>query len=67
MKLSNVFNNNLFALNNNYRHIVNQGGARAGKTFAILQLFLIIAYQSKKPLILSVVSQSIPHLKLGVS
>ena len=65
MKLSKVYKSNILALKNGFRYIVNRGGSRSGKTFSILQLFLIIAYQSKKPLILSVVSQSIPHLKLG--
>jgi PBSX family phage terminase large subunit len=45
--------------------IINQGGARAGKTYAILQMLLLIAYKSNKNLVISVVSQTIPHLKKG--
>jgi len=65
MTTNNVFNENIKAYNNKFRYIINQGGARAGKTFAILQILLLIAIKSSKPLIISVVSQSIPHLKLG--
>jgi PBSX family phage terminase large subunit len=65
MQTTKIFDANLHAYQNKTRYIVNQGGARAGKTFAILQVLLIVAFYSKKPLIISVVSQSIPHLKLG--
>ena len=47
------------------RYIVNQGGARSGKTTATLQLLYHIAKTSRKPLVISVVSESLPHLRLG--
>ena len=60
-----VFSKNLKAYNEGHNLIVNQGGTRSGKTFAILQLFAIIAKESKKNRIISVVSYALPHLKLG--
>lgn len=60
-----VFSKNIDAY---YRHeslIVNQGGTRSGKTYSILQLLYYIALGSRKPLVISVVSRALPHLKLG--
>ena len=37
----------------------------AGKTYAILQLLIIIAQQSKANMVISIVSESLPHLKRG--
>jgi PBSX family phage terminase large subunit len=65
MKTNEIFEKNIVAFNLKTRYIVNQGGARAGKTFAILQVLLLKLLKSKTPIIISVVSQSIPHLKLG--
>jgi phage terminase large subunit len=48
-----------------YRLIANKGGTRSSKTFSILQLLLSIAYNSESPLLISVVSESFPHLKRG--
>lgn len=42
-----------------------QGGTSAGKTYSILQLLIYIAYRSKKNLVISIVSESLPHLKRG--
>lgn len=60
-----VFEENLSAYNNKDRIIINNGGTRSSKTYSILQLLFLIAYYSKKPLIISVVSYALPHLKLG--
>lgn len=49
----------------NKRFIINQGGTRAGKTFAILQALITIANGTGKSLIISIVSESLPHLKRG--
>ena len=48
------------------RYLVNQGGARSGKTYSILQMLYYIAKTSKSPLVISIVSESLPHLRLGV-
>lgn len=42
-----------------------QGGSSAGKTIAILLILIDIAQSSKKPLLISVVSETLPHLKKG--
>ena len=65
MVTTTVFSKNIKAYNEGHNLIVNQGGTRSGKTFAILQLFAIIAKESKKNRIISVVSYALPHLKLG--
>ena len=46
-----------------YRIIANQGSTRSSKTYSISQLLITIAQQEKKEI--SVVSQSLPHLKKG--
>lgn len=60
-----VFELNLDAYSRGYRYIINQGGARSGKTYAILQLLYLIAKYGKEPVLISVVSQTLPHLKRG--
>lgn len=47
------------------RYIFNEGGTRSGKTYSILQLFYALALDSEKPLVFSVVSETMPHLKKG--
>lgn len=42
-----------------------QGGTSASKTISILLLLIDLAQASKKPLLISVVSESMPHLKRG--
>lgn len=64
MKLTKVFAKNIKAYNEGRRIIINQGGTSSSKTYSVLQLlFLVIS--THKNLIISVVSQTIPHLKLG--
>lgn len=64
-RTTDVFTKNIQAYNKHYRHIANQGSARSSKTFSILQLLYLIAKHSKQPLLISVVSESLPHLKRG--
>lgn len=47
------------------RVIVMKGSSRSSKTWSILQLLTIIAARSTKPRLISVVSESMPHLKRG--
>lgn len=47
------------------RYIDNEGGTRSGKTYATLQLLVNIAKGSPRPLVISVVSETMPHLKRG--
>ena len=44
--------------------VVSQGGGRSGKTFSILQLFILEAINNKG-LLLSVVAENVPFLKRG--
>lgn len=66
MRCTSVFERNLNAYVNKEPLIVNQGGTRSSKSYSIMQLLMLIAVKSKVPLIISVCSQSLPHLKLGV-
>lgn len=65
-KTTSVFSRNLHAYVERVPIIINQGGTRSSKSYSIMQLLLLIAIKSTKPLIISVVSYALPHLKLGV-
>jgi phage terminase large subunit len=47
------------------RHIYLEGGTAASKTWSVLQLLYLIADHAKSPLLISCVSESIPHIKRG--
>jgi phage terminase large subunit len=42
-----------------------QGGTSSSKTYSILQFFYILALQSKTPMVMSIVGETLPHLKIG--
>lgn len=65
MNITSVFARNLDAYYKGYRYIVNKGSTRSSKTYSQLQLLYLIARWSAKPLVISVVSESMPHLKKG--
>lgn len=65
MKVTSVFSKNISAYNKGYRYIANKGSTRSSKTFSVLQLLALIALNSETDLTISVVSQSMPHLKKG--
>lgn len=65
MNVTSVFERNIAAYNKKYRYIVNKGSTRSSKTYSLLQLLYLIAKFSKKSIIISIVSESIPHLKKG--
>lgn len=65
LKTTSVYERNIRAYREGFRHIVNQGGARSSKTFSVLELLYLIAKGSTSPLLISVVSESLPHLKRG--
>ena len=64
MNVTSVFGRNITAFNNGKRYIINQGGTSSSKTYSILQLLILIALK-KDNLMISVVSESLPHLKRG--
>jgi phage terminase large subunit len=53
------------AWRNKKRHIWVCGGTASSKTFSILQLLIMIAQNAKSPLLVSIVSESMPHIKRG--
>lgn len=64
--LTTVFTHNQDALFNPEKRIaINEGGTSSSKTYSILQLLVDICQHRTRPLICSVVSESLPHLKLG--
>ena len=60
-----VFDDNVAAWLAGKRRALNQGGTASSKTYSILQMLILIAEHSKKPLLSSIVSESLPHLKRG--
>ena len=60
-----VFDDNLVAYQRDKRRALNEGGTASSKTWSILQLLIYLAEQSQKPLTISIVSESLPHLKRG--
>jgi len=65
MNVTSVFDRNLDAYNAKKRYIVNKGSTRSSKTYSVLQLLYFIAEFSAKPKVISIVSESMPHLKKG--
>lgn len=65
MNKTSVFYRNLEAYSKGLRYIVNKGSTRSSKTYSILQLLVHIINTSADPLVISVVSESMPHLKKG--
>lgn len=47
------------------RYIDNEGGTRSGKTYATLQMLLLVVPRDKAGEVTSVVSETMPHLKRG--
>lgn len=65
MKTTRVFSNLVRAWESDKRYIVSKGGTRSSKTYSALQLLIVVACYSVKPLLISVVSETLPHLKKG--
>jgi len=47
------------------RRCLHEGGTSSSKTFSILQLLILIAQYAKEDFLISIVSESMPHLKRG--
>ena len=60
-----VFEDNAEAWLGGKRRALNEGGTASSKTYSILQLLILIAEHAKSRLQISVVSESLPHLKRG--
>lgn len=48
-----------------YRRCLLEGGTSSSKTWSVLQSLILIAKKAVDPLLISVVSESLPHLKRG--
>ena len=64
MQVTKVFSQLAAAWAKHYRYILEEGGARSSKTFSILQLLHIYA-SSHAGKVISVVSETMPHLRRG--
>ncbi len=60
-----IYEENAEAWLSGKRRVLNEGGTASSKTWSILQLLILIAQNAKDPLLISVVSESLPHLKRG--
>lgn len=61
MNFTNVFKQNVQAINDGYKVIVNYGGSSSSKTISVMQLLRIIAEQKKKYIVCA--ASSVPKLK----
>src|ERR1035437_2950273 len=60
--VSDIYFRNLDA---NTRYVFNEGGTRSSKTYSINQVAYTKAVQSVSPIIFSIVSETMPHLRKG--
>jgi phage terminase large subunit len=65
IKTTRIYEENAEAWLSGKRRALNEGGTASSKTWSILQLLILIAEHTKSPLLISVVSESLPHLKRG--
>jgi len=65
MRTTKIFKEILQAWVGFKRRILLEGGTAASKTFSALQALILIAGEAIEPLLISVVSESLPHLKRG--
>jgi phage terminase large subunit len=65
LKLTSIYEQNATAWLRGKRRALNEGGTSSSKTYSILQTLILIANYSKSPLLISIVSESMPHLKRG--
>lgn len=65
-KLTSIYEKNAKALlDPNIRRALNEGGTSSSKTISILQVLILVAQHAKESLLISIVSESLPHLKRG--
>ena len=62
--MNNILLDTTRAFNNGCRYIINEGGTRSGKTFAVLTALVALAVKRRNA-VLSVVSETYPHLRKG--
>ena len=65
IRATRVYEDNAEAWLDSKRRALNEGGTYSSKTWSILQLLILIARHTKRRILISVVSESLPHLKRG--
>lgn len=65
MLTTRVFEDVLQAWIDRKRGILLEGGTRSTKTYSVMQFLHVVSGAAKSPLLTSVISESLPHLKLG--
>ncbi len=65
LQTTSIYEQNAAAWLGGKRRVLNEGGTSSSKTYSILQLLILIAQNAKRQFLISVVSESIPHLKRG--
>ena len=65
METTRVFDEVVRGFSSGARYIDSCGGTRSGKTYSTLQFLVILAMYSPVPVLVSVVSETLPHLKKG--
>ncbi|GAF89110.1 unnamed protein product, partial [marine sediment metagenome] len=65
IKATTIYEQNARAWLSGKRRALNEGGTSSSKTYSILQLLILIAQYAKDNFLISVVSESLPHLKRG--
>ena len=65
MQTTKVFEETLKAWLGGSRRCLHEGGTWSSKTWSILQALILIARGAKAPLLITIVSESLPHLRRG--
>ena len=65
METTRVFNEIAKAYRDGYRGVDSRGGTRSTKTYSALQFLVFLAVGLARKLVISVVSETLPHLKKG--
>uniref|UniRef100_A0A6M3J2T7 Putative terminase n=1 Tax=viral metagenome TaxID=1070528 RepID=A0A6M3J2T7_9ZZZZ len=63
--LTRIYRETAKAWNDGMRRVLHEGGTSSSKTWSIMQFLAMLAQTTKAPLLISVVSESLPHLKRG--
>ena len=66
LKTTKVFEERLEAWDGRKRRCLLEGGTSSSKTYSMLQFVIEMAQRTKKRLLISLVSESLPHLKRGM-
>jgi phage terminase large subunit len=64
-KVTKVFKETIRAFVDGKRRCLNEGGTSSSKSYSIIQALIYIAQESKTPMLISIISESLPHLKRG--